>query len=46
MNEAADHLASGGAQSFEEYQRMVGRVDALAILEREIIDIEERMIDE
>ena len=31
MNEAADHLASGGAQNFEEYQRMVGRVHALAL---------------
>ena len=46
MNEAADHLASGGAQNFEEYQRMVGRVDALDLLERDIIEIEERMIDQ
>lgn len=46
MNEAADHLASGGATNFEEYIRMVGRVDALALIEREILDIEERIIDE
>ena len=39
MNEGADHLASGGAKDFAEYQRMVGRIDGIALAERELLDL-------
>jgi len=40
MNEGADHLSMGGAKNFEDYQRLVGRIEGLAIIEREILDLE------
>ena len=39
MNEGADHLATGGAKDFAEYQRMVGRIDGIALAERELLDL-------
>jgi hypothetical protein len=42
MNDIADHMAGGGCQSHEEYVRLVGKVEALALIEREIIDWEQR----
>ena len=39
MNEGADHLATGGAKDYGEYQRMVGRIDGIALAERELLDI-------
>ena len=39
MNEGADHLATGGAKDFPEYQRMVGRIDGIALAERELLDL-------
>ena len=46
MNAAADHMAGGGCTNFDEYNRMVGRVEALALVERDILDLEERLIDD
>ena len=43
MNEGADHLSTGGAKNFEDYQRLVGRIEGLAIIEREILDLEEKI---
>jgi thermostable 8-oxoguanine DNA glycosylase len=42
MNEKADDLSMGGASSFDEYQRMVGVIEGLAIAEREILDLMEK----
>ena len=39
MNEGADHIATGGAKDFSEYQRMVGRIDGIALAERELLDL-------
>ncbi|ANS05131.1 hypothetical protein [uncultured Mediterranean phage] len=39
MNEGADHLATGGAKDYAEYQRMVGRIDGIALAERELLDL-------
>ena len=39
LNEGADHLATGGAKDFGEYQRMVGRIDGIALAERELLDL-------
>ena len=40
MNELTDNVALGNAQSFDQYQRMVGRIEGLAIAEREIISLQ------
>ena len=42
MNDIADHVAGGGCQNHEEYVRLVGKVEALALIEREILDLEQR----
>jgi len=39
MNEMADVISGGGAQSFEEYKKMVGIIEGLAIAERELLDL-------
>ena len=39
LNEGADHLATGGAKDYSEYQRMVGRIDGIALAERELLDL-------
>lgn len=38
-------LAGGGAESFEQYNRAVGRYEALCIIESELTDIEKRYIE-
>jgi hypothetical protein len=42
MNALADHLAGGGCADFDQYQHATGMVKAFAMIEREILDIEER----
>ena len=39
LNEGADHLALGGAKNFEDYQRVVGRIEGLSLVERELLDL-------
>jgi hypothetical protein len=39
MNELTDNVALGGAQSFEEYNRLVGQIEGLAIAERELLSL-------
>lgn len=43
MNERADDLAMGGASSFDEYQKMVGVIEGLAVAEREFMDLMEKL---
>jgi hypothetical protein len=43
MNDLADHMAGGGCSNFDHYQYSVGMVKGFAIMEREILDLEERM---
>ena len=40
MNELTDNVALGNAQSFDQYQRMGGQIEGLAIAEREIISLQ------
>lgn len=42
LNEKADDLAMGGAKSFDEYQKMVGVIEGLAVAEREMLDLIEK----
>ena len=44
MNEAADHLATGGAKNYEEYCNVVGKIEGLAFAERELLNLVERLI--
>ena len=46
MNELADLLADGAAQSHEEYKYMVGQIHGLALVERDILDFEKATSDE
>lgn len=43
MNELADILATGGASDWAGYQRIVGRIDGLAIAERYLMDLQEKI---
>lgn len=43
MNEIADAMAIGTCTSIEQYKQMVGMIEGLAWVEREIIDLEEKL---
>jgi hypothetical protein len=45
MNELADHLAIGSAQNMEEYRKICGTIEGLAWAEREVIDIETKLME-
>lgn len=38
MNQHADHLATGSCKNFEEYKRIAGIIEGLALAEREVLD--------
>jgi hypothetical protein len=42
MDEIADSIACGGCASFEEYKRMTGIIEGLALAERELLDLVEK----
>ena len=44
MNEMADAVATGSAQSFDEYRKMCGIIEGLALAERELLDLVEALI--
>jgi|TARA_R100001086_G_scaffold141658_1_gene74398 hypothetical protein len=44
MDDGADNVALGGAKDWGEYQRLVGRLEGLAIAEREILDVAEKLL--
>ncbi len=43
MNRLADDVATGSAQSYDEYKRLCGVIQGLAIAERHLLDLAERM---
>jgi hypothetical protein len=43
MNNYADDLAGGACRSFEEYQKLCGVIQGLAVAERYIIDLAEKV---
>ena len=43
MNETSDHLSAGACKDFAEYARCCGVVEGLALAERELLDLEERL---
>ena len=40
MNHIAADMAGGGCEDFESYMRLVGKVEALALVERDVLDLE------
>lgn len=42
MNNYADDLASGACRSFDEYQKLCGLIQGLAIAERYLLDLAEK----
>lgn len=46
MNEIADDLAGGAAIDYPNYRYLVGMVSGLALIEREILDLEKAMSEE
>ena len=43
MNEYADHVCGGGCKDYSEYSKACGIIEGLAIAEREILDLKQRM---
>lgn len=43
MNNYADDLAGGACQNFEQYQKLCGVIQGLAIAERYIVDLAEKV---
>lgn len=41
LNQLADDLALGGAHDFSEYKYLTGMVAGFAMIERDILDLEE-----
>lgn len=46
MNDLADFLAGGGCNTIEDYRHVCGKIEGLALAEREILDIEQRLQDD
>lgn len=38
-------LANGGADSMEKYNRIIGRYEAMTMIEEELLDLERRYIE-
>lgn len=43
MNNYADDLAGGACRSFDEYQKLCGLIQGLAIAERYVLDLAEKV---
>jgi hypothetical protein len=43
MNNYADDLAGGACRTFDEYQKLCGVIQGLAIAERHLIDLAEKV---
>ena len=43
MNNYADDLAGGGCRTFEEYQKLCGIIQGLALAERYLIDLAQKV---
>jgi hypothetical protein len=45
MNNYADDLAGGACRSFEEYQKLCGIISGLALAERYLLDLQQKVED-
>ena len=46
LNDYADTVAGGSAHDFAEYKRLCGVIEGLALAERELLDIRQKVADE
>ena len=42
MNDIADHVSTGGCESFEAYTKCCGIIHGLEVAEREILDLKSK----
>ena len=45
MNNYADDIAGGSCRNFEEYQKLVGVIQGLALAERYLLDLAKKVED-
>ena len=45
MNEMSDHISGGGCNDFGDYQPCTGIIKGLAVAERELLDLNQRIDD-
>tara|TARA_R100001015_G_C4617224_1_gene173456 strand:+ start:1250 stop:1444 length:195 start_codon:yes stop_codon:yes gene_type:complete len=45
-NAVINHMASGRPNNYQEYQRLVGRIEGLSFLEDEVLSLEKKYIEE
>lgn len=43
MNEIADVVSTGGAADYADYRKMCGMIEGLALAERDLIDLIEKL---
>ena len=43
LNSVSDSVSTGGAKDFAQYQRLVGQIEGLALAERELLDVRQRL---
>jgi hypothetical protein len=46
MNDLADHSATGGCRSWDEYMKLTGVIQGLAACERKLLDLAEKENDD
>ena len=46
MDATTDHLSSGRPKNFEEYQRLVGKIEGLSIARELLQEAEKRFIED
>ena len=46
MNEYADHVSGGACKDFNEYAKVCGIIEGLALAEREMLDLKSRFESE
>ena len=44
MNDLADFLSTGGALDYPTYRHIVGKIEGLAVAERYVLDLEEKLL--
>ena len=43
MNDTADHISGGSCKSMEEYSKLCGIIEGLALAERELLDLNKQI---
>ena len=43
MNEISDHISGGACSDFSEYSKCCGVIQGLAVAERELLDLKQKM---